>query len=149
MFPYLKEPCREQLPQEERQDIVKNVKAMLMHKLGNVVVNNTDNLLISSFVGVVTAGIYSNYFLIIGSVRQVFDQAMLGVAASVGNLGATEEKEKVGQVFDQLFFIRLLDVRICGYLSAGAAESFCRTGIRKKIPLSERDCADPVYQLLY
>ena len=105
MFPYLKEPCREQLPQEERQDIVKNVKAMLMHKLGNVVVNNTDNLLISSFVGVVTAGIYSNYFLIIGSVRQVFDQAMLGVAASVGNLGATEEKEKVGQVFDQLFFI--------------------------------------------
>ena len=105
MFPYLKEPCREQLPKEERQDIVKNVKAMLMHKLGNVVVNNTDNLLISSFVGVVTAGIYSNYFLIIGSVRQVFDQAMLGVAASVGNLGATEEKEKVGQVFDQLFFI--------------------------------------------
>ena len=105
MFPYLKEPCREHLPQEERQDIVKNVKAMLMHKLGNVVVNNTDNLLISSFVGVVTAGIYSNYFLIIGSVRQVFDQAMLGVAASVGNLGATEEKERIGQVFDQLFFI--------------------------------------------
>lgn len=76
-----------------------------MHKIGNVVVNNTDNLLISSFVGVVTAGIYSNYFLIIGSVRQVLDQAMLGVTASVGNLGVTEEKEKVGQIFDRLFFI--------------------------------------------
>ena len=37
-----------------------------MHKLGNVVVNNKDNLLISSFVGVVIEGIYSNYFLIIG-----------------------------------------------------------------------------------
>lgn len=42
---------------------------MLMHKLGNVVVNNTDNLLISSFVGVITAGIYSNYYLVIGSIR--------------------------------------------------------------------------------
>lgn len=50
-----------------------------MHKISNVVVNNTDNLLISSFVGVVTAGIYSNYYLIIGSVRQVLDQAMLGL----------------------------------------------------------------------
>ena len=48
--------------QEERPDTVKNVRAMLMHKLGGVVVNNTDNLLISSFVGVVSAGIYSQLF---------------------------------------------------------------------------------------
>ena len=105
LFPYLKESCHEKLPQEERQDILKNIKAMLMHKLGNVVVNNTDNLLISSFVGVITAGIYSNYYLVIGSVRQVLDQALQGVAASVGNLGATEDSEKVHKIFDQLFFI--------------------------------------------
>ena len=105
LFPYLKEPCHEKLPQEERQDIFKNVKAMLMHKLGDVVVNNTDNLLISSFVGVITAGIYSNYYLVIGSIRQVLEQALQGVAASVGNLGATEKSEKVSKVFDQLFFI--------------------------------------------
>ena len=80
LFPYLKEPCTKKLPKEERQDILKNVKAMLMHKLGNVIVNNTDNLLISSFVGVVTAGIYSNYYLVIGSIRQVLEQALLGVA---------------------------------------------------------------------
>ena len=105
LFPYLKESCHEKLPQEESQDILKNIKAMLMHKLGNVVVNNTDNLLISSFVGVITAGIYSNYYLVIGSVRQVLDQALQGVAASVGNLGATEDSEKVHKIFDQLFFI--------------------------------------------
>lgn len=105
LFPYLKEPCKDKLPEAEKQDILKNVKAMLMHKLGSVVVNNTDNLLISSFVGVVSAGLYSNYYLIIGSVRQVLDQAFQGVAASVGNLGVTEEKERVLRVFDQLFFI--------------------------------------------
>lgn len=105
LFPYLKETCKEKLPKEERQDIIRNVKAMLMHKLGNIVINNTDNLLISSFVGVISAGIYSNYYLIIGSVRQVLDQAFQGVAASIGNLGITEEKEKVHKVFLQLFFI--------------------------------------------
>lgn len=57
LFPYLKEPCKEQLPQEERHDILRNVKAML------------------------------------------------GVAASVGNLGVTEENEKIGRIFDSLFFI--------------------------------------------
>lgn len=62
LFPYIKEHCKEKLPDSEKKDIFKNVKAMLMHKIGNVVVNNTDNLLISSFVGVITAGIYSNYF---------------------------------------------------------------------------------------
>lgn len=105
LFPYLKEECREKLPEAERKDILRNVKAMFMHKLGNVVVNNTDNLLISSFVGVISTGIYSNYYLLIGSVRQVLDQAFQGVAASVGNLGATEEKEKISAVFEQLFFV--------------------------------------------
>ena len=91
MYPYLKEKMKEQLPEDERKDIFRNIKAMLMHKLGNVVVNNTDNLLISSFVGVISVGIYSNYFLLIGSVRQVLDQIFQGITASVGNLGATED----------------------------------------------------------
>lgn len=78
---------------------------MLLHRLGKIAVNNTDNLIISSFVGVVSAGIYSNYYLVIGSIRQVLDQAFQGVTASVGNLGATEDKKKVQQVFEELFFI--------------------------------------------
>lgn len=105
LFPYLKESCKDQLPADEKREIGRNVKAMLMHKISNVVVNNTDNLLISGFVGVISAGIYSNYFLVIGSVRQVLEQAMQGVAASVGNLGVTEDKEKVRKIFEILFFI--------------------------------------------
>lgn len=104
MFPYLKEPCDGHLPKEEKQQIVRNVKAMMMHKIGTVVVSNTDNLLISSFVGVISAGIYSNYYLLIGSIRQILDQVLQGVAASVGNLGETEEKQKVERIFQEIFF---------------------------------------------
>lgn len=70
-----------------------------------MVVNNTDNLLISSFVGVVSVGIYSNYYLLIGSVRQVLDQIFQGITASVGNLGATEDKGRIQTVFEAAFFI--------------------------------------------
>lgn len=113
LFPYLKEPCHEKLPKNEMYEIIKNVKAMLMHKFGYVAVSNTDNLLISGFVGVITAGIYSNYYLIIGSVRQILEQVVQGVAASLGNLGVTENTQKAEKVFYQMFFI--------GYWMAGIA----------------------------
>ena len=91
----------------KEKDIFRNIKAMLMHKLGNVVVNNTDNLLISSFVGVISVGIYSNYFLLIGSVRQVLDQIFQGITASVGNAGSLTEDVGQGKklVFETAFFI--------------------------------------------
>lgn len=105
MFPYLKDKTKRSLPKEERNGIFKNIRAMLMHKMGNVVVNNTDNLLISSFVGVISVGIYSNYYLLIGSVRQVLDQIFQGITASVGNLGATEDKGRVQSIFETTFFV--------------------------------------------
>lgn len=105
LFPFLREKCTAILSDTEKKEIGKNVKAMLMHKIGNVAVNNTDNLLISSLVGVISAGIYSNYFLVIGSIRQVLDQAFQGIAASVGNLGVTESSEKKNRIFLQTFFI--------------------------------------------
>lgn len=49
LFPFLREKCTEKLCDTEKKEIGNNVKAMLMHKIGNVAVNNTDNLLISQF----------------------------------------------------------------------------------------------------
>ena len=62
MYPFLKEKNVAPLEAEEKKSIKQNIKAMLMHKVGNVVVTNTDNLLISSMVGIVSVAIYSNYF---------------------------------------------------------------------------------------
>lgn len=105
LYPFLRDKDIKPLDKEEKSSIIRNIRAMLMHKIGTVVVNNTDNLLISVMVGIVSVGKYSNYYLIIGSIRQVLDQAFQGITASVGNLGVTEEKERVGEVFRSSFFI--------------------------------------------
>ena len=55
LYPYLRDKDIQPIPKEEKQSIVKNMKAMLMHKIGNVVVNNTDNILITAMVGLVSA----------------------------------------------------------------------------------------------
>ena len=105
MYPFLKEKRVQPLKKTEKQEIYKNIRAMLMHKVGNVIVNNTDNLLISSLVGIVSVGMYSNYYLVIGSVRQVLNQTFQGITASVGNLGVEEGKERVHRIFECAFFI--------------------------------------------
>jgi len=105
MYPYLRDKQIEPLPKEEKQSIYQNIRAMLMHKVGNVVVNNTDNLLLSVMVGIVSVGMYSNYFLVIGSITQVFNQTFQGITASVGNLGVEKSKEREKTVFEAAFFV--------------------------------------------
>ena len=105
LYPYLRDKAVEPLPAEERQGIIKNIRAMMMHKFGDVVVNNTDNLLLAGMVGIVSVAKYSNYYLIIGSIRQLLDQTFRGITASVGNLGATEKNwERVRTIFEVSFF---------------------------------------------
>ena len=105
LYPYLKDKEIKSLSKAEKRDIYQNVRAMLMHKVGNVLVNNTDNLLLSALVGTLSVGCYSNYFLIIGSVRQVLNQMFQGITASVGNLGVEESEERIKRIFESTFFV--------------------------------------------
>lgn len=105
LYPYLKDRQAAPLPEKEKKAIFSNIRAMLMHKVGTVIVNNTDNLLLSAFVGLASVGGYSNYYLLIGSVRQMLNQVYQGITASVGNLGVTEEEGHIQQVFEAAFFI--------------------------------------------
>ena len=105
MYPYLKEKTVQELTAREKKDIFQNIRAMLMHKVGNVLVNNTDNLLLSSLVGTLSVGRYSNYYLIIGSVCQVLNQMFQGITASVGNLGVEESREHIRKIFEAAFFM--------------------------------------------
>ena len=113
LYPYLNDKDIEPLDAEEKKGIKKNITAMMMHKASYVVINNTDNIIISCLIGVVAVGCYSNYYLIIGSVRQVLDQAFGGMLASIGNLGQEEDKKKVRSVFEQTFLLCHVLYGIC------------------------------------
>ena len=114
MFPYIKETDVHPLSKENRQEITKNIKAMFMHKVGTVAVQNTDSLLISSMIGIISTACFANYRLIIGSVQQVLNQVFQGVSASIGNLGTVENHQKLTAVFESFFFI---DFWIYGFAS--------------------------------
>ena len=105
MYPFLKSGTAIKLDKESKKEIIKNVKAMMIHKIGGVVVNGTDNILISRFVGVIWVGLYSNYYLIISAINTIIGQVFSAVTASVGNLNAVETKEKSYSMYKKILFI--------------------------------------------
>ena len=48
------------LPPEMRRRVVSDVKSIFMHKVGGVITNSTDNLVISAFLGLVAVASYGN-----------------------------------------------------------------------------------------
>lgn len=99
LYPYLKQKTVQPLPAPVRQDISKNIRAMIAHKLGSVVVFGTDNVLIAYFVGAVSVGLYSNYLLITQSLKSAYSMIFRAMTASIGNLCAAEDTAHAQEVF--------------------------------------------------
>ena len=104
-YPFLVEYKSLKIDKDEQRTIMKNVKGMMLHKFGGFVLNGTDNLVISKFVGVIAVGVYSNYLLIINIIKTFVSQFTTATSASVGNLIASETKEKSYKTFNSLFFV--------------------------------------------
>ena len=104
MYPFLKNN-NERLDNDTKKDIFKKVKALALHKVGGFFVLGTDNIIISKFLGIVTVGLYSNYYLIINAVQVLFGQAIFTLTPSVGNLLIENNKDKNYDVFRKVRFI--------------------------------------------
>ena len=104
LYPYLREKNVRPLPPEILGEIRRNVRAMLLHRIGSVAVFSTDNLLISKFVGVATAGLYSNYVMIRGFLNLMVSALFDVITPALGNLAATETAEGRQAAFRRLNF---------------------------------------------
>ena len=104
-YPYIKINKKYKVDKETRHNLIMNVKAIFLHNIGSYCVFGTDNLLISSFVGLTTVGLYSNYTMITTQLASLLTPILNGIGASVGNLIATESKEKRYQIFNVMYLI--------------------------------------------
>lgn len=65
-----------------------------MYKVSGLLVNSTDNILITFFKGLATTGVASNYTLLVSTLNSLLAQVFNGLTASVGNHNAIESNEK-------------------------------------------------------
>ena len=91
-YPYIND--NEDLDSVEKKAIWENIKSMFMYKLGGVILNNTDNILISKLVGTLEVGFYSNYSLILQKVSNLTSLVFTSIQASLGNLNVDAMPQK-------------------------------------------------------
>lgn len=116
MYPYLKDKSKHQLDKETLGSIKENVKSLMIYRVGDVLLNSIDNILMSALVGVVSVGLCSNYLLIQKSATEFIKLVVNSFTASIGNLNAEADKEKQERVFCQTYMITHW---LYGFLSVG------------------------------
>ena len=109
MYPEIaKDKSKETIKGEEKKSLIKNMSAMLCHRIGGVSVTATGSAIISKMLGTVQAGIYGNYTIITTALMQLVTQVFNGVTASFGNIITVESKETIYKRFKLLYFFNYL-----------------------------------------
>lgn len=74
-----------------KANLKRNIKAMFMHKIGFVLVNTVDSIVISTFIGVFVLGKYSNYITIMSSMSSIIALMFSSLTSVFGHLYVEED----------------------------------------------------------
>lgn len=99
-FPIVAEKNIKPLDERTKFDIWRNVKALIIHKIGDVSVHQTDNIIVSAFVSTSAVGLLSSYTTIQGLISAFTDRFFGSFTASFGNLIAKENVDKRKSIYD-------------------------------------------------
>lgn len=110
MYPAIHEHHVE-LSKEEKNGIFYNLKSIFIYKLSGVLLNATDNTLISVMIGTVWVGYYSNYEMVLYYLNLFIGIIFSSMTASIGNLVVEEGPEKRYQIFESL---QVISYVMCG-----------------------------------
>ena len=105
MYPFIKEKDIVPLDKEDVSSIRKNIGAMFGHKMGDVIVNTTDSLIISRILGLAYVGLFSNYNLILSNIQTISNKIIYSLNASIGNLTASSDKKHSEEILDNIVFL--------------------------------------------
>jgi len=129
----------ENISTETKKDIITKVKGLLFHKIGSFVVTGTDNIIISMSkgLGVVTVGMYSNYYMVISQVSSLFGTIITSLTASVGNLLVEKDTEKSRSTYQSMLLLNSWIFCFCAISILCMIEQFIKIWIGNEYLLSQ------------
>lgn len=80
-------------------DILVKAKQIFIHRLKNFFLSKSDEILIFAFESLQMVAFYSNYMMIVGKLTGLFNNVLVGMNASIGNLVAEGNKWNIRKVF--------------------------------------------------
>ena len=123
-YPYIKGKNIKPLDAEEKKRILKDVQDLMLYKVSGVLVNGTDNIIITYFKGLATTGLASNYTLLMNTLNSLLNQVFNGITASIGNHNATEND---GKKYEMYSFLNMVNFWLFGWAALGI--HFCSSDL--------------------
>lgn len=107
VYPWLKTDVRSgKVLRQKYPDITKKIKQIFIHKVSGVVYSQSAPLLIYAYGSLQTVAYYGNYTMVSGKLGSLLGGVLGSTAASIGNLIAEGDKEKIMRVYWELLAIR-------------------------------------------
>ena len=94
-----------ELAKEQVKEINQRIKDLFTSKMGGIIVNSADTIVISAFLGLTILGIYNNYFYIMNSVFGFITIIFTACTAGIGNSLIVDTKEKNLNDLSKLTFL--------------------------------------------
>lgn len=98
---------------EKKLEIKINVIALMCHKIGGIILNSADNIVLSAFMGVVIVANYANYYYIMNAITGIVIICFTGMTAGIGNSFVVESTEKNRENFKKVLFFNAWIVSFC------------------------------------
>lgn len=105
------------LNKQEITELKKDTKGLLMTKVASTAFSGTDNIFISSYIGIKYVGILSNYTLILTTINTLMNKVFGSITASIGNLVVS--KDDSSKTEDVLFKMVFLNNTLYSYICVG------------------------------
>lgn len=103
MYPYYQ--AKGMLAKSQIKEINARVRDLFTAKLGGVIVNSADTIVISAFLGLTVLAIYQNYYFVMTSVIGIIYVIFNACTAGIGNSIIIETKEKNFKDLQKLTFL--------------------------------------------
>lgn len=114
MYPqYFQKKNGEHLSKKETNKVLRDILCLTAYNFSGVVINSTDSIFISAFIGTIEVAIIGNFTLIINSIRTVVSSIVEVTKPSIGNLAATTGSKHQEIVFERMNFISFYVATFC------------------------------------
>ena len=135
-FSYLNSKVHMRVDSKTIEYLKKNILGMVSSKIGGVVVFGTDNIIISSFIGLAAVGRFSNYTLVLNGVNAIIGQLVNAVTPSIGNFKIEKNKTEQVNLFYQYTQLNAYIVLFSAVVLSLLFPSFIRIWIGTEYQLS-------------
>lgn len=124
-YPWLKvKKSKGKLLLKQYPEIITKTKQVFIHKIKDFVLVKSDELFIFLFVSLKMVAYYGNYMIIVSKFISLFSSIMMGMGASVGNLVAEGNRDKMLKVFWEITTIHHTNAAILSFSLYAFLESF-------------------------